>query len=283
MKLFIYLFIRLFIYLKFKFTCFVRTFFIFWQNDRELMNYPFVVFWRVPDSNPDTFHVALAGIGLSHTCHYLSVLSLYGLSRTVFGDGSSRALPLLAAALHVISPAGAFLSAPYGEPVFSFLNFTGFYAYASALHDDRRGCVFARDVKFLVAGGLFATVTTVRSNGVLSGMLFAYDAVVGLAAIVSSGVSLSKLHRMFFVVLGGSLILLGVVGPQYRAFMVYCRNVDVRRIWCDNTIPSVYTFVQNHYWYVSRATTIPKAVMSYTNFTSSLQGKWDFPKLLESI
>ncbi|EGC43190.1 proteasome activator subunit 4 [Histoplasma capsulatum var. duboisii H88] len=208
----------------------------------------FLVFWGVPDSNPDTLHVALTGIGLSHTCHYLSVLSLYGLSRTVFGDGSSRALPLLAAALHVISPAGAFLSAPYGEPVFSFLNFTGFYAYASALHDDRRGCVFARDVKFLVAGGLFATVTTVRSNGVLSGMLFAYDTVVGLAAIVSSGVSLSKLHRMFFVVLGGSLILLGVVGPQYRAFMVYCRNVDVRRIWCDNTIPSVYTFVQNHYW-----------------------------------
>ncbi|QSS49377.1 hypothetical protein I7I53_09705 [Histoplasma capsulatum var. duboisii H88] len=214
----------------------------------KLLSFLSSVFWGVPDSNPDTLHVALTGIGLSHTCHYLSVLSLYGLSRTVFGDGSSRALPLLAAALHVISPAGAFLSAPYGEPVFSFLNFTGFYAYASALHDDRRGCVFARDVKFLVAGGLFATVTTVRSNGVLSGMLFAYDTVVGLAAIVSSGVSLSKLHRMFFVVLGGSLILLGVVGPQYRAFMVYCRNVDVRRIWCDNTIPSVYTFVQNHYW-----------------------------------
>ncbi|KKZ66117.1 hypothetical protein EMCG_01153 [[Emmonsia] crescens] len=207
------------------------------------------VFWRGPDSDPDTLHVALTGIGFSHACHYLSVLSLYGLSRNVFGDGDgNHALPLLTAALHVISPAGAFLSAPYGESVFSLLNFTGFYAYVSALNDDRRGYMIARDVKFLVAGGLFAVVTTIRSNGVLSGILFAYDAVLGLRSIVSNGISLSQIHRMFFVVVGGSLIMLGVVGPQYRAFTMYCQNADVHRSWCDNTIPSIYTFVQSYYW-----------------------------------
>ncbi|PGH02062.1 proteasome activator subunit 4 [Blastomyces parvus] len=206
-------------------------------------------FWGDRGSDPDSLHVALTGIGLSHVCHYLSVLSLYGLSRNVFGSGDGgRALPLLAAVLHIISPAGAFLSAPYGEPVFSLLNFTGYYAYVSALHDDRRGYMLARDVKFLVAGGLFAVVTTIRSNGVLSGMLFAYDAVLGLANLVSSGISISQIHRMFFVILGGSLILLGVIGPQYRAFTVYCQHADARRSWCDNTIPSIYTFVQTHYW-----------------------------------
>ncbi|OJD14462.1 hypothetical protein AJ78_05197 [Emergomyces pasteurianus Ep9510] len=207
------------------------------------------VFWRDPNSNPDTLQVALIGIGLSHTCHYLSVLSLYGLSRKVFGDGDGNgALPLLAAVLHTISPAGAFLSAPYGESAFSLLNFTGFYAYVSALQDDRRGYMLGRDVKFLVAGGLFAVTTTIRSNGILSGTLFAYDAVLGLRSIFAGGISLSQMHRMFFVVGGGSLILLGIAGPQYRAFTIYCQNADVRRSWCDNTLPSVYTFVQNHYW-----------------------------------
>ncbi|EEH20926.2 hypothetical protein PABG_03157 [Paracoccidioides brasiliensis Pb03] len=206
-------------------------------------------FSRVSGSEPDTLRVAMIGIGLSHVCHYLSVLSLYGLSKNVFDDGDSRyVLSLLAAAFHIISPAGAFLSAPYGEPVFSFLNLTGIYTYVSALRDDRRGYMFARDVKFLTAGGLFAAVTTIRSNGILSGMLFAYDAVLGLINIFARGISLPQVRRMFFVVAGGSLILLGVVGPQYRAYTLFCQNSDERRSWCDNTIPSIYTFVQNHYW-----------------------------------
>lgn len=147
--------------------------------------------------------------------------------------------------------------------MFSLLNFTGFYAYVSALHDDRRGYMIARDVKFLVAGGLFAVVTTIRSNGVLSGILFAYDAVLGLRSIVSNGISLSQIHRMFFVVVGGSLIMLGVVGPQYRAFTMYCQNADVHRSWCDNTIPSIYTFVQSYYWYVLQAIKPPKLEIIY--------------------
>ncbi|PGH08492.1 hypothetical protein AJ79_05981 [Helicocarpus griseus UAMH5409] len=208
------------------------------------------VFWGDRGTDPSLLHVALTGIGLSHVCHYLSVLSLYGFSKNVFDDGANgrHVLPLLAATFHIISPAGAFLSAPYGESPFSLLNFTGFYAYVSALRDDHRGHTLARDVKFLLSGGLFAVVTTIRSNGVFSGILFAYDAVLGLFNLATKGISFTQIHRMFFVVAGGSLILLGVVGPQYHAFKLYCQGTEVPRSWCDNTIPSIYTFVQDYYW-----------------------------------
>ncbi|KAK2746563.1 ER membrane glycoprotein subunit of the GPI transamidase complex-like protein [Onygenales sp. PD_40] len=199
------------------------------------------------ESVPETLHLAVIGIGLSHICHYLSVLSLYGMTQNVFGGGNP-ALPLLAAAFHIISPAGAFLSAPYGEPIFAFLNFTGYYAYTSALRDERHGRMFTRDGKFLLAGALFAFATAIRSNGIFSGILFAYDAVLGVLSVLSNGISLSQIHRMIFVVIGGSLILLGTVVPQYYAFTLYCRDSEVPRSWCNNTIPSIYTWVQDYYW-----------------------------------
>ena len=140
------------------------------------------------------------------------------------------------------------MSAPYGEPVFSLLNFTGFYMYMSARLDDSNGRLFHGDLKLLVSGVLFAIATTVRSNGVLSGMLFAYDAVVGLVGIVRNGISFVLIRRLGFIFLGGSLILIGIVGPQYLAYKIYCDDVVAPRSWCNSTIPSIYAWVQSYYW-----------------------------------
>ena len=168
--------------------------------------------------------IALAGVVLSHVAHYLSVLALYGLTANVFGYAtiSQKLTCFLSAALHIICPAGAFLSAPYGESIFSFLNITGFYLYSCSLIAERNGRTLSRDVQVLTSAALFAVATTVRSNGVLSGFLFAYDAAVLAWRTVRQGLSLHNTIRLSIVVLGGCIVALGMVFPQFLAWRVYC-------------------------------------------------------------
>lgn len=190
------------------------------------------------------------GIGLSHLTHYLSVLAVYGLSSNVFGQHTptQRLVCLLSALLHVITPAGAFLSAPYMEPLFSLLNISGLYLYSSSFLDDCSGKRFTRDVKLLGAALLFAVATTVRSNGILSGFLFAYDAVWLLRRGVLHGLSGDAVLRLGVIVLGGCVVGLGMVLPQVIAYTTYCQDDSITRPWCQWTIPSIYGWVQEQYW-----------------------------------
>jgi hypothetical protein len=218
--------------------------------------------------------IGWAGVALSHICHYLSVLTLYALSKNLFEGGKTRAvrrdnhdahksaaqgdvsetysgdIAFLSAVLHIICPAGVFLSAPYGEAPFSFLNFAGFYLYTSTPFDARSHSSSRSDLKLLAAGAVFALATTVRSNGALSGILFAYDAVVVVLGVVRDGITFPLVHRLACVLLGGSLIVVGIAAPQYVAYETYCVSADTPRSWCQNIPPSVYTWVQSHYWCV---------------------------------
>jgi Gpi18-like mannosyltransferase len=159
---------------------------------------------------------------------------------------SQKAFCLISAVLHIISPAGAFLSAPYGESLFSLLNFTGFYLYSSGLLSENAGSRSRRDIFFLLAGILFATATTIRGNGIISGCLFAYDAVQGAVRFLYEGPSIDLFRRTGFIVLGGSIVALGSIIPQYIAYTEYC--VATSRPWCGRLLPSVYGWVQVHYW-----------------------------------
>lgn len=196
--------------------------------------------------------IAIAGVALSHLAHYLSVLALYRLSINVFGQETTtqRLVCFLSAALHVISPAGAFLSAPYGEPVFSFLNITGLYIYSSSVLDNEVGKSVLRNAKLLLAALVFSAATVVRSNGILSGFLFAYDALIQLQGLLSRGVSVDAFVHLGVVVISGCILALGFVVPQLFAYAQYCMPEDVSRPWCRRLIPSIYGWVQDNYWFV---------------------------------
>lgn len=194
--------------------------------------------------------IALTGVILSHIVHYLSVLALFRLTLNVFGHqtAAQRLLAYVSAALHIISPAGAFLSAPYGESLFSFLNLSGYYLYSSAFHDDRIGKGLFRDVKLLASAVLFAAATMVRSNGIISGFLFAYDALILAWRIVSGGPSIKAVARLSVIILGGCIVAVGMIWPQFVAYTAYCMTEGISRPWCQRTIPSIYGWVQDRYW-----------------------------------
>lgn len=207
---------------------------------------------RLFGGSVNTMTVAFVGVIVSHIAHYLSVIALYRLSFNIFGRDTpvKKLMCFLSAALHIISPAGAFLSAPYGEPVFSFLNMFGLYVYSSSLFDNCHGKTVARDIKLLASAILFAVATSVRSNGILSGFLFACDACSQVWTIGTQGISLDGCLRLTVIIFGGCIVGLGLAFPQFLAYNAYCAPGITSRPWCAWSLPNIYSWVQGQYWNV---------------------------------
>ncbi|KAI5282126.1 ER membrane glycoprotein subunit of the GPI transamidase complex-like protein, partial [Ascosphaera acerosa] len=227
--------------------------------------------------------LVVSGVLLSHLAHYASAVVLYLLGREVFShersstdpDGAGRRqpasrVPLLAALLHVVSPAGVFLAAPNSEAAFALFSFAAMYAYAVSWRIGHgsgppprhaSGCSAAL---LLASGLLLAIATLLRSNGLLSGCIFAYDFATLAVQLVRSrpkatAATTVLVGRMVALLVAGTLVFCAFAGPQVVAFLQFC--TAPRRPWCHARIPSIYTFVQEHYWNVGllRYWTLPNA------------------------
>ncbi|KAI9700040.1 MAG: ER membrane glycoprotein subunit of the GPI transamidase complex-like protein [Candelina mexicana] len=155
-----------------------------------------------------------------------------------------------------MSPAGLFLSAPYSEALFSLLTFAGFAYYRNGLFlaHVEGASQSARDYSVLVSSIFFGLATTVRSNGLLNGFLFAYDILRIVPSLWTLKISVSQFRRLAVLGIGGVLVAVGGLLPQWVAYQEYCQlppssGVE-RRLWCTNTFPSIYAWVQSNYWNV---------------------------------
>ena len=186
---------------------------------------------------------AIVAIIIAHSAHLLSVLVLYHLTLAIFAGAAGTALT--AAALHIISPAGLFLSAPYAESSCALLTFSGCLLFTKSFGPNSLG----RDLLVLASGVLFGVATTFRSNGLLSGILLLEEAFRTLY-FLRHGFYLSTVRRLLATGLGGVAVAIGFLLPQYIAYSEYCgqSSSSAPRPWCDRTLPSIYTFVQVHYW-----------------------------------
>jgi GPI mannosyltransferase 2 len=190
-------------------------------------------------------HAAIA-ITVSHISHLVSVIVLYFLALAV---DCSPDVASVAAILHILSPAGIFLSAPYAEASFSMMNFFGMLCYVLALRRYHLGqCGDMKTFLYHVCAGFcFGISTWFRSNGILSGVLFLHELLLETYRIIC----IESAHRQFryavSLVAGGCLIIIGMATPQLHAYRQYC-SPTVFRPWCAWTIPSVYAWVQEKYW-----------------------------------
>ena len=197
---------------------------------------------------------ALAAIILAHVFHLLSVLMLHELTLTVCLKSTTTKVSsfcVLVASLHIISPAGIFLSAPYAESPFSFLSFTGFYLYAKAMLKHADGKQSQRDLLVLISGFVFGIATTFRGNGLFSGLLFVWDALACGTRILRSTDAASNFRSLLSVLISGLSMACIAVLPQYLAYAEYCvrESADSNiRPWCSNWPPSIYAWVQAKYW-----------------------------------
>jgi len=191
---------------------------------------------------------ALIAIVIAHAAHLFSVLVLFSLTLAVFAQRSAW-LAFTAASLHIISPAGLFLSAPCAESSCALLSFVGCYLFTKSLGGN--GPVTAsHDILVLLSGISFGIATTFRSNGILNGLLLLEEAFRTLWNLKTS-FQISSIRRLVATGLGGVSVATGFLLPQYIAYSEYCGQSDVNtRLWCKRALPSIYTFVQDHYWYV---------------------------------
>ena len=234
---------------------------------------------------------AVAGILLSHLSHAVSTMILYHLSKTIApaftsfrsnGLSSTPPFPFIVSLLHIVSPAGIFLSAPYAESPFAALTFLAHFLQAHALKAHFSYQRTKRDTYLLLSGITCGVATTFRSNGILNILTYLY------LALLFPTEEPSKLHQLHYItILGISCFFtaLGSIIPQALAWHEYCflepnvttarelmsacihkgsRNpslqinygectthldrVLLKPNWCNQTIPSIYTYVQEHYW-----------------------------------
>ncbi|KAM0276047.1 hypothetical protein ACHAQH_007133 [Verticillium albo-atrum] len=198
----------------------------------------------VPVDDSGSFEAAL-GIFVSHAAHFAAVFTLYDLVHTIWGPG--RHLPLIAALMHILSPAGLFLSAPYAESSFALLSFLGYLLLAKASRSPRT--YLSKAGLQVAAGALFGISTTFRTNGILNGLPFAAEcALIVLLPVFDASNKLPDVLSLVGPLLGGILVAAGSIIPQVVAYARYCSGASEPRPWCTNTVPSIYNFVQAHYW-----------------------------------
>jgi phosphatidylinositol glycan class V len=193
----------------------------------------------------------VAGIVISNACHLLSVLVLYQLLTITVGSGLRHRIAFIGAILHVMTSASLFLSAPYTEAPFSLLNLAGMLLYAqSRALGQTRLCSVREDAYKLGSGISFAFGTLMRSNGLLSGLILLYDVARFLPRVVSMQITAHDVRRAAITCMSGVIVALGYVWPQYLAYTEFCtgdRALDGPP-WCNKTVPSIYSWVQSHYW-----------------------------------
>ena len=170
------------------------------------------------------------------------------MSKRLFGHKTNSAsLPYVASILHILSPAGLFLSAPYSESLFSCFSFLGYYCFTRAML--KPGTSFKKDTLYLISASFMALAASARSNGLLNGLLFVHEFLHAFIDIARHGLSTNKLRYMVVIGICGCVIGLGIVVPQFLAYLDFCSGKAVsRRSWCEARIPSIYNFVQAYYW-----------------------------------
>ena len=210
--------------------------------------------------NADAGSVAIYGIILAHISHYIAMILVYKITEQVSSHSTNTKskqkpfLPFMAACLYVVAPAGIFLSAPYAEAPFAALNMLGYWLYLRARAGKMSTVVAGQMTMF--SGIVFGLATVLRSNGLLSGIVFLVDAVGSTIKIVGDiyrgEIVISHVATLLATILGGLCVAAGLLLPQYIAYVEYCVELAEPRSWCNNRLPLIYSFVQSFYWYVLR-------------------------------
>ncbi|KAL1902120.1 ER membrane glycoprotein subunit of the GPI transamidase complex-like protein [Ceratocystis pirilliformis] len=193
---------------------------------------------------------AAMGVAIAIYAHLYAVHALYALVELISG---SKRQAYVAGLLHVFSPAGLFLAAPYAEAPFAYLTFTGLLCYARGLTMQRGS--WGRVKRTLWSGLLLGLATMCRSNGISYGIVFAIDLADGLRELFGqeSGIVYAPklVVSLATTVLGGVFVGLGSLLPQIAAYIEFCgRQGAEPREWCTNLVPSIYSYVQKRYWNV---------------------------------
>lgn len=85
----------------------------------------------------------------------------------------------------------------------------------------------------------------------LNGLIYLYDIALVLPSLLRFDFDFNIFRTIAMTLAAGTLVAIGFIGPQPLAYREYCVKGDDSleiRPWCDKFFPSIYSWVQSHYW-----------------------------------
>ncbi|CAD6916282.1 unnamed protein product [Tilletia laevis] len=176
-----------------------------------------------------------------------ATISPWLLFHLTWKHSASPSLAFLSALLSIFSPAPASLVTPSPEAFFSFFTLLGLVALSPRLPGQAgRPSSAGLTFKFIVAALAFAAATAFRANGIL---LVGY-----LAWALWWEADFTAVPVLLRIILSPLALVpaLPFLAFQYWAKTLFCDAPDIiaPRPWCEESLPSVYAFVQREYWNV---------------------------------
>lgn len=192
----------------------------------------------VPLSRDDL--LLLSGFVVNTVAFVLCSVVMYNLSKAALKD---EELAFLSALFFCWSPANPFFFSLYTESTFALFSFCGIYLACFAPEGDG-----ARLFMTLLASCFFAVSTSIRSNGMVMAGFIAYPTLCRAYLSAKEGRWSTVAMNLFACVVGTLITVAPLAGYLYFAYQRYCVGFD--RPWCSETIPNIYSFVQDFYWNV---------------------------------
>lgn len=200
------------------------------------------LWWRAFHSLHTHFYAALSiSVLVSNILHLCNVYLVYFLTKRVFSTSFfTHDFAHHLAIAYILSPAAAFLTAPYSENACAFAALLGLYLREVSLrHDFAGGYSIASYPAYLASGVLFLVSLGFRANALLLGTVFLYD----LHAFLKN----KRHHNALASLVGGSILFVLFVISSLYPYTVFC-GTETSPPWCHQTIPSLFTYAQKHYW-----------------------------------
>lgn len=208
------------------------------------------LWWRavrlVPGGAAPFYRRLMWATALANGFHFLAVFVMYHYTWNVFLKArvfSPRRMALGASALYILTPAAAFMTAPYLEPGAAFCSLMCLLLREWGIHTPISAHQYTpilRRVSYLAAGVFAALAFGFRANCLLLGAVFLWDLYFGTVARV-------------YPIIAGLFLGLGLVSAQVHGFYAVCHdpfNGVPRGEWCDAMVPSLFAYAQDHYWNV---------------------------------
>ncbi|KAJ8328132.1 ER membrane glycoprotein subunit of the GPI transamidase complex-like protein [Batrachochytrium dendrobatidis] len=173
--------------------------------------------------------LVISGILISNTCFVMATVALYKLSAHVLHDNH---IAFVSAILFAFNPAGIFMSSIYTESPFALCAFMGMlnmvqgHTWAAALW--------------------WSGASSLRGNGILFAGFFIWDL---LHPFAKHTIQTQTMYRIVRNTIALGVVVAPFILFQYYGWTLFCtENADTYRPWCNHRIPSIYSFVQAHYW-----------------------------------
>ena len=186
--------------------------------------------------------------------------------------------------LFILNPANVFFSMFYTEPLYASLQFTGMYL----INLDKQ-----TNLKYILAGILFAAGSATRSNGLISVGFLAYSFLTEFFSIVRGCKGKGNMKCLASIgrktaafILSMNIAVLPFILFQYFAYRTYCvkeYSIKEKEHWCHKTFPISYSYIQRYYWNVGPfmyfemkqipnfALALPTILLAYATIVSFLK------------